>query len=84
MDGANEPGEADIVHDVLHGGEGFGDGRLVVERHGKASGELDQEAGQRNTPKTVEDVDVRGDIFLGHVVGKSLDFQALVEPFIDF
>ena len=80
MDRADQPTEADIRHQVLHRGVGLHHRRLVVEGHREASGELDQEADQRDAAEAIEDVDVRGHVLGRDVIDDGLDLQTFVEP----
>ena len=83
MDGTDQPSKTDVCHEVLDRLVRLSNGWLVIEGHRKPSGELDQEANQRDAAQAIKDVDVGRDVFRADVVSDVLDFQSFLEPVIN-
>ena len=83
MHRADQPTEAHVSHEVLHGAVSLGDSGLVIEGHCKPSGELDQEADQRDATQAIKNVDVGGHVFAADVVSNVLNFKTFLEPVVD-
>ncbi|MFM1799485.1 MAG: Carboxyl-terminal-processing protease [Cyanobacteriota bacterium] len=83
MDGADQPTETDVSHEVLDRGVSLGHGRLVIKRHRETARELDQETCERDSAQAIKNVDMRWNVFSRDVISDRLDLKALVEPLVN-